>query len=210
MSYILDALRKSEQDRGQGDIPNVQTVHSSSLNYGSSKNTYWPYILIAAVLLNLIAIFYFIFDREKVIETNTPHTSEQDSKLIDTKSLEKNISSKKSMTTDTAAKPHVKKKSTAKPIRKKTKKVNLNTGNQTTKNYYDLPDSTKNKLPKINVSAHVFSENPLQRSIVINSNFMEEGEYVSKTLMVHKITRDGVIFDFEGNLISYSVVSQWQ
>ncbi len=210
MSYILDALRKSEQDRGQGDIPNVQTVHSSSLNYGSSKNTYWPYILIAAVLLNLIAIFYFIFDREKVIETNTPHTSEQDSKLIDTKSLEKNISSKKSMTTNIATKPHVKKKSTAKPIRKKTKKVNLNTGNQTTKNYYDLPDSTKNKFPEINVSAHVFSENPLQRSIVINSNFMEEGEYVSKTLMVHKITRDGVIFDFEGNLISYSVVSQWQ
>ncbi len=70
MSYILDALKKSEQERGQGNIPNVQTVHSSSLNYANTKNTYWPYILIAAVLLNLLAIAYFIFDKEKSLSTS--------------------------------------------------------------------------------------------------------------------------------------------
>ena len=53
MSYILDALKKSEQERGHGGIPGVQTVHSSALSY-SSKKTYWPYILIAAVTLNLL------------------------------------------------------------------------------------------------------------------------------------------------------------
>ena len=61
MSYILDALKKSEQERGQGNIPNVQTVHSASVNYGNKKNTYWPYILTTAVLLNLLVISYFIF-----------------------------------------------------------------------------------------------------------------------------------------------------
>ena len=62
MSYILDALKKSEQQRGQGAIPNVQTVHSSSLNYRDEKKTYWPYILITAVILNLTAVVYFIID----------------------------------------------------------------------------------------------------------------------------------------------------
>ena len=63
MSYILDALKKSEQERGTGAIPGVQTIHSSSLNYNNQK-TYWPYILIAAVLLNLVAILYFVFNKE--------------------------------------------------------------------------------------------------------------------------------------------------
>ena len=65
MSYILDALKKSEQERGRGDIPGVQTVHSSSLNYHGQKKTYWPYFLIVAVLLNLAAIIYFIVNKEQ-------------------------------------------------------------------------------------------------------------------------------------------------
>jgi len=64
MSYILDALKKSEQERGQGNIPDVQTVHSSSLNYRNEKKAYWPYFLIAAVLLNLLAIIYFITEKQ--------------------------------------------------------------------------------------------------------------------------------------------------
>jgi len=68
MSYILDALKKSEQERGHGNIPDVQTVHTSSLNYRSEKKAYWPYILIAAVLLNLLAIVYFIVDKDQPAE----------------------------------------------------------------------------------------------------------------------------------------------
>jgi len=69
MSYILDALKKSEQERGHGGIPSVQTIHSSSLYYNHNK-IYWPYILITAVLLNLVAILYFVIDKDKPSENN--------------------------------------------------------------------------------------------------------------------------------------------
>ena len=42
MSYILDALKKSEQQRGHGAAPNVQTLHSSGLSYNSSRSQLWP------------------------------------------------------------------------------------------------------------------------------------------------------------------------
>ena len=71
MSYILDALKKSEQQRGHGTIPNVQTVHSSSLNYRDEKRAYWPYILITAVILNLIAIIYFIIDKDDISDNSS-------------------------------------------------------------------------------------------------------------------------------------------
>ncbi|MBT8135059.1 MAG: hypothetical protein KJO03_11160, partial [Gammaproteobacteria bacterium] len=69
MSYILDALKKSEQERGHGNVPDVQTVHSSSLNYRDDKKAVWPYILIVAVLLNLLAIGYFIINQAGPTET---------------------------------------------------------------------------------------------------------------------------------------------
>jgi len=31
MSYILDALKKSDQERKQGDVPNLQTVHVAAI-----------------------------------------------------------------------------------------------------------------------------------------------------------------------------------
>ena len=82
MSYILDALKKSEQERGHGNVPDVQTVHSSSLNYRNDKKAYWPYILIVAVILNLLAISYFIVNKEKpaqipqVFEDNTANVQD--------------------------------------------------------------------------------------------------------------------------------------
>lgn len=71
MSYILDALKKSEHERGRGNAPGVQTVHSASINYHNEKKSYWPYILITAVILNLIALIYFIVDKEKTTREST-------------------------------------------------------------------------------------------------------------------------------------------
>ena len=60
MSYILDALKKSEQDRGNGSIPNVQTIHSSALNYHQDKRALWPWILIAVLVTNVFILIYFL------------------------------------------------------------------------------------------------------------------------------------------------------
>ena len=76
--------------------------------------------------------------------------------------------------------------------------------------FYDLPESIKQQIPTIIISAHVYSSNPLQRSIVINNNFMEEGEYVLDDLVLHEITPDGAVFDYRGTLFNYGVVSGWQ
>ena len=76
--------------------------------------------------------------------------------------------------------------------------------------FYELPESIKQELPAIIISAHVYSTNPAQRSIVINNNFMEEGEYVLDGLILYEITTDGAIFNYQGTLFNYGVVSGWQ
>ena len=234
MSYILDALKKSEQERGRGDIPGVQTVHSSSLNYHGQKKAYWPYLLIVAVLLNLAAIVYFIVDKEKAVPAEvatqpaTAIDTEEQSMDHDTvmappvprqtagsqtahvdNAVEENATETSSpepavapMTTEpeAAAKPVARSAATAAPFVAEKQVIE----------FYELPAAIKQQLPAIVISGHVYSSNPLQRSIVINNNFMEEGEYVIDELRLHEITPDGAIFDFRETRFHHGVVSSWQ
>lgn len=237
MSYILDALKKSEQERGHGNIPGVQTVHSSSLNYRSEKTSYWPYILITAVLLNIALVIYFIFDKDKPVIEQTAITqkavtkSSPENKITasgtqatiakDTteQALITTLSSEEELESDNLEQPpaltHISTSESERPAAAtistgRTSAPQKVTAENDIIDFYNLPESIKKQLPTINISAHVYSSNPLQRSIVINNNFMEEGEYVLDNLILHEITDSGAIFNYHGTLFSYPVISSWQ
>jgi len=250
MSYILDALKKSEQQRGHGNIPDVQTVHSSGLNYRSEKKALWPYILVAAVLLNFAAIVYFIYDRsylsgtpgaddtfrgmqrvpvnadQKPVETPLPQAGPADTPAS-VKSITAVTSSATKPIEATPLKPETEPDTGRRqaPVAKADVTDQQATVSSTTASvaapvkdrvsdqvipYYDLPESIRSQLPAIIISAHVYSSNPRQRSIVINNDFMEEGEYLIDDLILHEITRDGAILNYHGTLFSYGAVSSWQ
>jgi cytoskeletal protein RodZ len=242
MSYILDALKKSEQERGHGNVPDVQTVHSSSLNYRDDKKAYWPYILIVAVLLNLVAIGYFIMNQagpakttQSVAEStdatrtaaSTANTVKQEQPAIPVPAADETsqpgtgeaspvsttttagdsetaVAQEKEAVIEEAA--AVSERFTKKPEAQ----VATADSSEAIIDFYELPESIKQQIPTIIISAHVYSSNPMQRSIVINNNFMEEGEYVLDDLVLHEITRDGAVFDYRGTLFNYGVVSGWQ
>jgi general secretion pathway protein B len=245
MSYILDALKKSEQERGHGNIPSVQTVHTSSLNY-SNKKSYWPYILITAVILNLAAIIlYFYLDKEKSdikiqqdspvsdqlntqapTETRTPVSLRtandigQQTDIISAKTdtpVQEQDPGHEAIaeeSIETVSTSSDKRSNTDIPAAYEQPVINESSPSQSESSmiidFYDLPQSIKMQIPEITVSAHVYSDNPLQRSIVINNNFMEEGERVLDDLVLKEITKSGAIMDFQGTLFRYEIVSGWQ
>lgn len=51
MSYILDALKKSEQERQRGEIPDLLSVQDA-MTKRPEKRLLWPYVLVAVLLLN--------------------------------------------------------------------------------------------------------------------------------------------------------------
>jgi len=230
MSYILDALKKSEQQRGNGKIPDVQTVHSSSLNYRDEKKPYWPYFLIAAILLNLIAILYFIFNKESDSDTITSQVNDAIT-VVETESVKKKVTaqklspkkeinypeatSEKLDTNNSQVRPKPEKITpvvTNNEAKEKNQPIEVteNISRENIIEYHDLPESLNRQIPTITISAHVYSSNPLQRSIVINNNLLEEGDYVLDNLILQEITVDGAIFEYDGTRFHYGVVSGWQ
>jgi general secretion pathway protein B len=51
MSFILDALKKLEHNRKRGEVPDLTTVHLQDHEPPKKRST-WPYLLLAALILN--------------------------------------------------------------------------------------------------------------------------------------------------------------
>jgi len=51
MSYILDALKKSEKERQRGTVPDLMTAQDV-IEEGPKRRPFWPYLLVGALILN--------------------------------------------------------------------------------------------------------------------------------------------------------------
>jgi len=61
MSYILDALKKSEQEREQGNVPDIKTVHAPAAVSPPQHHISWLYIVVISMLLaaGIVSLWHF-------------------------------------------------------------------------------------------------------------------------------------------------------
>jgi general secretion pathway protein B len=73
MSYILDALKKSEKERQRGVLPDMLTVQDIVAEK-PAKNLHWVYVLAAALLLNAGALVWWLgfshTNKSNVVQTS--------------------------------------------------------------------------------------------------------------------------------------------
>ena len=219
MSYILEALKKSEQERGHGSTPGIQTVHSSSLNYQASKRSTWPWILIAVLALNLVALVYFVFHDQQSAPEETALTHNEhvvsDSIQLEPATPEPPAAEAMPSPETTLGMPPAPAQPAApqqadqqRATRSSPQNVSMPVAMQAV-DIMQLPDNIRRQIPQMEFSAHVYSSNPVQRSVVINNRFMEEGESMNHDFVLREITSTGVIMDFRGYLFHTSVITGW-
>lgn len=62
---------------------------------------------------------------------------------------------------------------------------------------WELPLATRQKLPEIKVSMHVFAKDPAQRFVIINGERHAQGDDIDGMVLV-EIRADGIVFEHEG------------
>ncbi|RJR18057.1 MAG: hypothetical protein C4581_06790 [Nitrospiraceae bacterium] len=70
MSFILDALKKLEQKRQQGAVPDLTTIHVHE-RQKHEKRALWPYLVLGGLVLNA-GILSFVFRPWETGNNNTP------------------------------------------------------------------------------------------------------------------------------------------
>ena len=200
MSYILDALNKSEEEKQQRRTPSLNTIHQKP-NKKRSQNRYRTAILSLLILMNLVGLIIWLFFFSGSSSRSTLSRTQPDvsSSPVSTAPSRRTLSSVASSVTSpevtsstsgqTQFSPSV---SLAKPLESAT-----------------VPDLINQEIAAIRFSSHIYASDADLRMVVINGQQLRENTRFGSALQLSEITEDGVIIQYQNHSIPINIVSQW-
>ena len=208
MSYILEALKKSDQERRQGDVPDLQTVHIPIAM--ESDPARWPYVIIVLLMLSLTFVLGML--RPWETQVTVPDVVQVDKKiepiaLLPARAI---VDQPQRMVEN-----HPQSNQTERQLKKavvveqSSKSNNPSLDLDSVQHLYDTPPLVQQAIPEMTFAAHVFSSNVEQRSVIINGHSMSEGEVVMDGLKIEQITQNGIVFNYNDQLFRMDVLQDW-
>jgi len=228
MSYILDALKNSDQQRQRGMTPTLLTSQAAVAAF--EQPAYLFYVVFAAVLISSgVAIGWLrpwqsepaspevkavpvtpavaqFQGRDPVMRPEMPEISQQPKPEISIKPYFPDpvaiAENRPAMKKDTPAPPINKEvvpepEAGAKDGPEKSTPPGVSPGQKGGRTMAELPIAIQQEMPKISISALIYSGDSEGRMVGINDQLMREGESPFPGLKVEEITPDGVIFSYK-------------
>ena len=218
MSYILDALKKSDRERKQGEVPSLQTVHADLVTAGRKRSAVRRKTLLTGGLCILVAAALALWrwpippTPEKI---EPPATSQQTVPAPVAEPAEQPPPVQKvtpqvlePIQQELQTKPPVAERPVIQPevviepapllqpgqIPSQTLPKAASEPGSSLPLLKDLPADIQKALPPDEPGAgHVYADKPSRRMIMINTKIVREGEMIGENLRLVKITWDGVI-----------------
>ena len=203
MSYILQALKKSEQERelaaqelevtvSEKLIPIVQI--ETKINTQASAPPAMNAWLMALLVLAALVIAYVLQ------QTDVEQTDAQQAEIVN---IEKEAPPLADLPSTVVNKIVV-----TKPLSEdEVKKVIAQEAVVVTKPIYQssspiavelAPKDVQFMIPDINITSHIYSSLPTRRSIVVNGERLVETDFISSRVQVKEITHQGMIINVDG------------
>jgi len=220
MSLILDALKKSEQERRRDKGPNLQTIHQPPLPR-AQRRSYTALLGFLLIAANAAVVVYWW--QQRAAPTVTAASPVQPPLSSTIAALPAAAPAVRESTAATTPKPveAPANASTPTPVATATPEYTSITPASSTaatvsvassariEEVDELPENVRNDLPAMTFSFHVYSSNPQQRTIIINNRRMREGDDIGAGLLLQEITEDGVILQYAQHRIHISVLAGW-
>jgi general secretion pathway protein B len=210
VSYILDALKKSDSERQQRQGPTMASVQQPYFMPARRPRTSGALLLggvVTALLGGLYQVGYLKFQ--------LPTEAAGSSVYAEPKAAPpKDVASPEAIASIPAATPSVSDKTGMANFQIElldTAEINplARASAQAIPELWQLPGSLREGIPPLDFSLHVYSTQIEQRSIIINNRMMREGEFVSPELALSAITPDGVVMRYRSEYFRVSIVDSW-
>lgn len=209
MSYILEALKKSEQERKRGDVPDLQTVHLPV--FAQSQSHKWPYVVIVSLLLVLAFVLGMLMkwnDDDAIAEIPPANTqSKQNTFQVEQQVVEHAAATLAEVKTEQVVKTDA--VSDTDPVVNRPIEQAPSLEMDSAPHLSEMPSLIQQAIPNMTFAGHVYSSNPAQRSVIINGHAMSEGDVIINNLRIEQITHSGVVFNFEGQLFRIDILQDW-
>ena len=204
MSYILDALNKSEEEKKQHRTPDLNTIHQSS---ESRKTRRGPllWIVLGLIVLNLTTLLiWWLFFSGATKSTNGASVEKQQMESKHSSTL---LSQRQSnLSTDNIRQPI----NAEAALRKDSQSHATSYTTRPQNSSVDaIPPIISQEIDAIRYSSHIFADDASLRRVVLNGQPLREGNQFGSGLILQQITEDGVILRYERHTIAVSVFSRW-
>jgi len=202
MSYILDALNKSEEEKKQHRTPGLNTIHQKPTNRSQGKSL-WTIVAGSVVILNLLGlIVWFVFLAEPT-KTNDPEASlSPKTQTLIRETQPNNDRAFSRETRPPRPEPTLTRSSPSGPTRERSSA-------QADQLQDTLGRQIKQEISAIRFSSHIFASDANLRMVVINGQSLREGNRFGSGLLLKNITEEGVVVAYQNHEVPISVLSQW-
>jgi len=226
MSYILDALNKSEQERRDRRAPNLGTVHQGPKTASGYRKD-WLAGLLILLLVNSALVFYWL--TRQASPQAAPSAQPSVSQHIAPQPAPSQPASSQPATSQPpavsrpalpASQPQVtapeREPDAASAIgvlitpndMRRTSSPATTPGGKAVP-ISDLPLPVQRQIPDLVFSSHIYSDDSSFRMVNINGRSIREGEMVNEQIRLERITEEGVILTYQDYTFEVSVLRDW-
>jgi len=210
MSYILEALKKSEQERQIGHVPDISMVQETPRPVVSR----WPRWLLIALIVNVLILAVIVWrpwdmrTAQPVSQAVAPGPTPTSELPAETQPIVE-----RSPVVEPVSEPAAEHSApqvaelpapvsqmplpppapiyTPEPVRIETEPV-------LPPRWQDLPFEERNNLPAPRIDVHVFAREPARRFVLINLRKYQEGDTVDEGATIESILADGIVLSYQG------------
>lgn len=209
MSFILDALKKSEHERQQQATAEFATIPSAASSPAAPR---WIWALIALLVVNIaiVAVAMFRPDGQPTAVVPQPASEAPVKRAPASLTTADEASFAERIRTANVQRPEPQREAAPKPAVQSAPAAAPRNAAATPQPIVDSNSSlalpTLNEvrlndnvgLPDLHLDIHVFSTSPADRFVFINMQKHQEGSVLDSGPRVDEITPDGVILDYRG------------
>ena len=196
MSYILDALKKSDSDRQRETEPQTRSIHAEYRVREKPRNSAWRPMVATVLLLagGGVGVWGSRLNWFAAEPQPPPAAVKPEVPVVA-------VAAKP---VETAPEPLHPAASSASPVQ--TGDVPPATA---LLEIWQLSEAEQRFLQTLNVSLHVYSQEPAQRTVIINGLRVREGQPLGQDLNLLEITTDGIIVSFQEQRVHLSTIEPW-
>ena len=206
MSFILDALKKSEADRLRQDAPGFAAVPASAREKSA---VHWIWIVVVLIGVNIIVLVVMFLRPDRLQESVASSPAAESPSVLSSESAgaerlptivpESNRTEPESaaMTTDSFTPAVIAAGQRAGPV----PGVASNPYPRITESYATFNDLRAQgllQLPDMHLDIHVYSSKPEDRFVFVNMSKYKESATLDEGPVVKAITPEGVILEYLG------------
>jgi len=214
MSYILDSLKKSEQQRKQREQPGLHSEPLGAATRRRQERRVWPYLLLVALMLNAAVLgWYLVGTRAEQgpdkpdktsVQVDPPGEKQQaapNRELAPVDPAAVPVSRPRTVAELQPPEPTILESPAVEASGKPTPAANPAPGATEPTPYPQLPASVRQELPELVLSLHYFSSSQRSSMIRLDGVILRVGDSLRDGLTVHDINAEGVVLDYRGRLV---------